>query len=492
MGNWLGHKMMKAIEGEIGCRLSKSVAGLFNEFSIHYIVPLICIPLFFTSGCAALFNEKSYVAAFNFPKYQFDSGILKLEHTLTMPSGDRADEMFFSHNGRYLVTTSTHSLHFNIWDMETGKIKHQIDRYAPGRLKVFGRRYISGGIFSSTHQAMFLPDDSALLLPKVKKGLASSVTNITPVSEGYYPGANYSYFYLDMDNPDMMRPALPQSLVDGFSPVGSFSPDGKYFAQTGRTTKIRGQHSPSLKYGKIPFLKLYRTSDWKLVADVKKGFASRIIRFTSDSKYVVDYERVGDDDGIKPIPYILDPDNPYRKYKFFKRQYKDDYLDNLEEYEYPEIRFWSVPDLKLVKTIDNVFRGTPAVMDRYPRDFSISQDGKTVAVQGLDEEKTEAKILGSEGFVRVFSIDTGKMIFELKELIGDVDFSRNNQYLIVRSVIEKGAVTLYSTRDWQVKEQVRFRKNAKYLIHPVSFNTKRNLLAYGNGNIIYIWKIIEE
>jgi|GEM_PF-2748980 len=464
----------------------------------------ILIVFLFTNGCTALVDDKSYVSAFNPPTYLYDSGILKLEHTLTMPSGDGAHEMFFSHNGRYLVTTSSYSLHYNIWDMDTGEIAFQVDKYSPGYLKLFGPRRLISDIFSDYREAMFLPDDSALLLPKKEKKLPPpGVTNIAPVSDGYFADELYSYYYLDMADPGILRPALPASLRSKYlldNAVGSFSPDGKYFAQAGRTTTVRSTGHPDNKegyaiYGKDSLLKLYRTSDWKLVADVKKGFASDIIRFTPDSKYVVDYERIGDDDGIKPYKWELAHGNPYRKYKHNGIVEKEDYHSNLEKYEYPEIRFWSVPDLKLEKTIDNVFRGRIGLSRKNPRYLSISQDGRMVAVQGADDDRTESELLGSKGFVRVFSIDSGKMICEIKEFVGNVDFSHDNRYLLVESGLgDKAvtAVTVYSTKDWQVKERVQFRKNAIALNHARTFNTRKNLFAFANGNIIYIWKIIEK
>lgn len=472
------------------------------RFWVKYLY--ILIVFLFTNGCTALVDDKSYVSASNTPTYLFDSGILKLKHTLSMPYGDGAHDMFFSHNGRYLVTTSSYSLHYNIWDMDTGEIAFQVHKYSPSYLKLLGPRRLISDIFSDYREAMFLPDDSALLLPKKEKMLPPpGVTNIAPVSNEYYADELYSYYYLDMKNPEIMRPALPGSLRSKYfldNAVGSFSPDGKYFAQAGRTTTLRSTGHPDGGnypiYGQDPFLKLYRTSDWKLVADVKKGFASGMVSFTPDGKYVVDYERVGDDDGIKPNKWELAYGNPYRKYKHNGIVKKEDYLDNLDKYEYPEIRFWSVPDLKLMKTIDNVFRhNNSRGVEKYPDFLSISPNGTMVALCGHDEDTTE--ILNEKRYiwnpyVKIFSTENGDVTQVLKDTLGSVYFSRDNQYLIIANSLEQTAIKVFSIKDWHVKEQVQFRKNARSLMHARRFNANRNLLAYGNGNIVYIWKVVEK
>ncbi len=446
----------------------------------------ILVLLLAMGGCRALLSKKSYYPSFNPPQYVFNSGLLKLERTLRVPSGDGSGTMFFSHNGRYLVATTDKSVHYNIWDLETGDIVHQVNRFRQddkGRVRIPGRFGRYNHIFGYSPGGMFLPDDSALLLPKSKVYFPVNEKNIAPISEGYHADADYSYFYLDMKNLGKMRPALPADMAQDSWLKGCFSPDGKYFAVPGKTAVLRYKN-----YGKTSFLKLYRTSDWKLVAELKKGFASELVRFTPDSKYVVDHERVGNDDGklAGEIEIRSRPDGT----RYASAPIKADYNTKLKEYAYPEIRFWSVPDLKLVKTIDNVFRGGMAALFA-PKTLSISPNGRLIAMVGVDHEIVDAASLSWKVLVRVFSAKNGKLIHEFDNVVGSVYFTKGNQYLVVMNHSEPTAIRVYSTKDWKLKEHVHFDKDSAWLFAN-TFNEKSNRLAFSNGPLIYIWKVIEE
>ncbi len=197
-----------------------------------------------------------------------------------------------------------------------------------------------------------------------------------------------------------------------------------------------------------------------------------MIAFTPDGKYVVDYE-VDLQESSTPEIIKKDP----------------------EKYEYPEIRFWSVPDLRLVKTIDNVSKGS-ASTTAY---MAISPDNSFVAVGAIsngiyyfnkeDQERYGIAYRKRYVLTKIFSINNGELIHRLDGVVGDLYFTHDSKYLIVTSGQDHMAVRIFSTGDWQLKEQVGFKDSHWSL--DSAFNPEKNLLAFSNGNIVYIWKVVE-
>ncbi len=417
-------------------------------FSWTKLIPLLIL-IFLVVSCAPLTSSKSVFSSFNPPQYLFNSGILKLERTLWTPRGDGANLMYFSHTGKYLATSGMKSRHINIWDLDTGELLHTVDMFR-------GRKTSDNRILS--WRCDFEPDDSRMFFSQYKS-----------------PG------YLELNLKDGSRKVI-KSAGKTVAKPSQFSPNGK-FAIGGGGSCMKG-HECYEKGGNNVLL-LKRVSNNKTVAQIRKGHGSAVMRFSPDGRYVVDYAPAGDE-GITILREKKYIDPAGKAHNLHKR--REDYLDNLDKYEYPEIRFWSVPDLKLVRTIDNVFKSSP---DFYVgiHNFDISPDSQFIAVAGSDDTGYGGN-LKSSVLTRIFDYESGVVVKELPNISGGLYFSHNSKYLIVTSTQEHKVARIYSVNDWKLKEQIQFEES--YWSIDDSFCLSGNRLAVSNGRAVYLWKIIED
>jgi hypothetical protein len=137
----------------------------------------------------------------------------------------------------------------------------------------------------------------------------------------------------------------------------------------------------------------------------------------------------------------------------------------------PLLRFWSVPDLKLVKTIDPKSYYPP-----FP-EMAISPDGRFLAFNV------------STYITKVFSLESEELLFEFINQ-GRLNFTCDSKYLLAVKGHAFEKVKIFNTEDWQLKEQVNFKRSYWAIGH--AFNTQRNLLAISDGTVIYIWKVVSK
>ncbi len=441
-----------------------------------------------TTGCAnpVKFTQTVF-PKLNPPEYMFNSGILKLKHKLQMPLRNDIDFLLFSNNGRYLVTCGKRSRYLYIWDMETGKILHKIKRLVhldKGPYRIEGKSGTEALFFYDT--AFFSKDDRTLWLKTGILGLRGK-SRKTLKSLGR-ARTKFGYLLVNMDNGSISERTVSRDKhyrIEARSRA-QFSKDGKYAA--GRRSTRCYNNNPD--YGKCDLLLLYDPKDFSVISRMGKGYGSSKVLFTPDSKYLVDYERVLTDDSPPPKWKTVDAPPGSTSGKIFWRPVKEAPVDSelAREYLSPEIRFWSIPDLKLVKTIDNVF------YKALPTDhMALSPDGKYVAVTGhlrkikeyLEEKKDNSPAAG----IKIFRVSDGQLVYEIPNTLGPLFFSQKNKYLTVLNWQEHMAIRIYSTKDWQKKEQVQF------LDRPGKsrgvFNPAKNLLAFSKHRLVYVWEYVE-
>lgn len=211
---------------------------------------------------------------------------------------------------------------------------------------------------------------------------------------------------------------------------GAFSPDGRYFIANGHF-----------------LLGLYDTRTWKLVTLIKLDANPPMLRFTPDGHYVA---------GVVDL---------------------SDYTDAVGW------QFWSVPDLLLVKTINNVYEG-------WVTDYmDISPDGEFVAAAGsiyLGSDEGEPVYAG---VIRIYRLDNFAEFISARKPVGEVIFSRHSKYLFVEGGA-KGKIKIYRTRDFGLVGRVVIGKT--FQATEIEMSPDRSRLALCTARDIWVWRVNED
>jgi len=255
-----------------------------------------------------------------------------------------------------------------------------------------------------------------------------------------------------------------------------FSPDGKYITSSQDLALTKDNQY----YGKIPIVQLIDANTWKEVASVKKGHGPSDVHFTRDGKYIIDCQTAGDEER----PEIIVNGHPHtlQDTDYEPGPVRDAFIRNFYS---PEIRFWSVPDLALVKTFDNIFIRSSC------KGFDISPDEKYFAAEGFLDDKLDHGQPTYDIGIRIIDLSTGKAVRDLHKTYGQVSFSHKGKYMIVRNNHKDVVFKIFDTKDWVLREQLAIElEGLKYFSRTAaSENGKR--LAMRLAKEVYIFDIVE-
>lgn len=415
-----------------------------NKYSVLFL-------LFFLTGCSGnLLQPASRFPEINPPKLLFNSGILKLHSKIKIPANDFPETLKLSPDGRYLAVTTQKSEDLIFWDLKTGK---KIRAY---RTRIKGKNVHKNLMLKDIY---FLPDSKTVLLYKL--------------SDSYYPETYRIDTLLDLE----------QNKETTFKrPVGTvisnlrFSPDGKYITSS-QDLKLTKDHEG---YGKIPILQLIDAKTWEEVASVKKGHGPNDVHFTRDGKHIIDCQTAGDD----PVPTkMVNGLSATKKHTDYEPGPARDAF--IRKFYSPEIRFWSVPDLTLVKTFDNI------IMNSSCENFDISPDEKHFAAVGVLDEKFKINPNKFSFGVKIIDLSTGEMVHTLDETTGSLSFSHTGKYMIVANNPKNAVFKVFDTKDWELREQLAIELEGLNYFSRTAASENGKRLAMRLAKEVYIFDIVE-
>lgn len=413
-------------------------------YTNKYIVIFLLLLL---AGCSNMQRKIAYNSQdIESPKLLFDSGILQLHRQIKGPRSDIAETLKLSPDGRYLATTMKISEDLIFWDLKTGR-----------KIRTYKTRSKRSKKLLMSKKIYFYPDNKTVLVSKFHDS---------------YPEAHRNRTLLNLEENTESKIRTGINILNNNL---HFSPDGKFIASSQPAVLTNEDKD----YGKTSILQLIDAKTWKEVASVKKGYGPADFRFSKDGKYIIDLERVGDE-----RPQLTDDRGRTLDWpSMYEAGMKRDLFR--QKHFSPEIRFWSVPDLELVKTFDNVF------LISYSPSFDISPDGKSFAATGLLNkewlEEPELRISGT----RIFNLSTGEIVNELPKSFDPLSFSHSGKYLIGGVEKRDSVLKIYDTKELQLREQLVIGVKGVRYHSPIAISDNGKRLAMRLGRELYIWNVVE-
>ena len=414
-----------------------------NKYSVLFL-------LFFLTGCSGnLLQPSSRFPEIKPPKLLFNSGILKLHRKIKIPANDFPETLKLSPDGRYLAVTTQNSEDLIFWDLKTGK---KIRAY---RTRIKGKNVHKNLMLKDLY---FLPDSKTVLLYKLSDS---------------YPETYRIDTLLDLEENKETTFRRPVGTV--ISNL-HFSPDGKYISSSQNLALTKDNQY----YEKTPIIQLIDAKTWKEVASVKKGHGPADLHFTKDGKYIIDCQITGDAE--RPASIVNGHPHTLQDTDYEPGPARDAFIRNFYS---PEIRFWSVPDLTLSKTFDNI------IMNSSCENFNISQDEKYFAVVGLLDKKFKKKPNKFSFGVKIIDLSNGETVHTLDETTGYLSFSHTGKYMIVANNPKDAVFKVFDTTNWVLREQLAIElEGLKYFSRSAaSENGKR--LAMRLAKEVYVFDIVE-